>query len=499
MDRRIYIDSLNDGRDVWYSGKKVTDLVKHPVLGRCVKNKACEYDLHHDPDLKELFTARDDDGRNICVAYKIPRTSDDLVRYRHALEIAIDKVGGGVSDRLHFGFELGSGLLIHTLSLVRGSFGSKVPKEYMRNLEGFYRHCSEQDLTLTTAFTELKGDQRIPPWNRPLYMRIIKETSKGLIVQGIRRISTGAAYAHEIWTATNPDIYRQRSVSSKEATAHASMLFLFAIPMNTPGLKIICRPSEVSLQDRKFDFPVSWYDEVDAMVVFDNVLVPWERVFSYGDANFMKAYGPGNSVLNEYSHCISMVSSMEVLVGAAYSIVEQNGLWSNQVIKQQVADLVVTLCTSKATLRMAEIEPVQKEAGLLEPSPTMMHVALNHGINSYQSMLPVVRDLVGGSTTTSQSYRDLTSPEIGGFVEHAFRGTRTGKERLAIIKLIEDLTSSLFAARKSQFLSFSLGAPHTKKLALAEHFDFKPLLDKLNKILDIDNSQDEGTQNKQDH
>ncbi len=113
----------------------------------------------------------------------------------------------------------------------------------------------------------------------------------------------------------------------------------------------------------------------------------------------------------------------------------------------------------------------------------MMHVALVYGISVYNKMLRVVRDLGGGSTTTNQSYKDLLSPEIGSYVEACFEGTKSARERLAVLKLIEDLTSSLYAQRKDQFLRFSLGPPEMKKLSLAQVYDFKPLLEKLSRVL----------------
>jgi aromatic ring hydroxylase len=98
-------------------------------------------------------------------------------------------------------------------------------------------------------------------------------------VSRMRRISTGAAYADEQWVNTNPEVWRA-GIPAAQVSKLGPLLFIFSIPLNAPGLKILCRPGEVTTQ-RRFDFPLSWYDEVDATIVFDDALVPWERLLSY--------------------------------------------------------------------------------------------------------------------------------------------------------------------------------------------------------------------------
>jgi len=483
MNGRDYIESLKDGRQVWYDGERVPSVPDHPVLKRCVENRAREYDLHSDPKCRELLNFADDGGERRCIMYRVPRSREDLIAYRRALETALIEAGGCVSDHMHFSLEGGIGLLFRTLSLARGSFASSMPKECIQRLESYYQHMKRNHLTTTVAFSEVKGDQSKPPWEQPQYMRVVKETDRGIIVKGIRKISTAVAYSAEVWTAPVPDLYRKPGLSDADAAGkYRHLFFLFAVPVGAPGVKVICRPSEVSYGQSRFDHPVSWYDEIDGMVIFDNVLVPWERVFSYGDRKFLQAYG-GESGFGQYAHLISMISRMELLVGAAYSIVDHNGLWGDSGMKQTLAELVVNLEAAKACLRVAEIEPDQIEAGMALPSRRMMHVAMVYGIGVYSRMQRVVRDLGGGSTTTNQSYKDLVSPEIGSYVEACFEGTRSGRERLAVLKLIEDLTSSLYAQRKDQFLRFSLGPPEMKKLSLAQAYDFKPLLEKLSRVL----------------
>ncbi len=198
-------------------------------------------------------------------------------------------------------------------------------------------------------------------------MRVIKETDSGIVVKGLRKISTAVAYSAEAWTASVPDVYRKPGLGDADAAGkYRHLFFLFAVPVNTPGVKVIFRPSEVSYNESRFDHPISRNDEIDRMIVYDDVLVPWERVFSYGERKFLQAYG-GESGFGQYAHLISMISRMELLMAAAYSIADHNGLWGDSGMKQVVAELVMNLEAARACLRVAEMEPDQIEAGMVLP------------------------------------------------------------------------------------------------------------------------------------
>jgi 4-hydroxyphenylacetate 3-monooxygenase len=174
---------------------------------------------------------------------------------------------------------------------------------------------------------------------------------------------------------------------------------------------------------------------------------------------------------------------MELLVGAAYRTAKLEGDLGNAAVSQQLADLVVSLEATRALLRLSELQPSVGETGMALPSTHLLQIAITHGVQMYYDMLLVVRDLAGASVTTHQTYEDLTSPEIGQFVEECFGGKAMAEERLGLFNLIQDLAASHFAARQDQFSRFSAGTPTAKKLALAQGYDFQPLLDKVDRIL----------------
>ena len=474
---------FDDGRQVWYSGQRVTSLADHPVLRRCIENRALEMALHDDPVYRDLFWTGSENGVPRCVVLSPPKSSDDLIRYRKALEVALDQVGGGVSDRFHFSWGNGLGLLFHTVGLVQGSMAGHVDPAYAANLTQYLRFCQDHHVSMTTAFSEARGDRRKPPWEQEQYLQVVKERDDGLVFRGMRRISTGAAYADELWVTVNPEVPRA-APPPDQVDKFNRLLFIVAMPLNAPGIKIICRPSEMTTQHR-FDFPLSWYDEIDAMVVFEDVLVPWERVFSYRDHDFMKGYLATGTGVAEYAHCICAASKAEMVVGVAYLMAEANGDLGNPAVMTPISELVMYLELIRVCIKTAELEPESRMPTMMIPNRVALDVAVNTISAEYFRVLKVLRDLGGGSVTTNQNLDDLESPEIGSYVERVFAGAVSGRQRLAILNLIEDLSTSLFSARKEQYQTFSLGPPFAKKMALSNEYDFTRVADKVRGLLNL--------------
>jgi aromatic ring hydroxylase len=485
---REYIDSLRDGREVWYAGERVRNVADHPILRRIVENRAKEYDLHDDPAYADLLSFFSDSGERRCILYQIPKHKEDLLTRRKALELAFRKAGGSASDHLHFSIEGSIAHLLRIIDLVRGSWRDLMPK-FRKNIEDFYDHCARNHRIISSAVLEAMGDKRKKAWEQPHFMRIVDENDEGLIVRGVRRVCTNAVQGHEMFVATSPDVYQRRDVSS-QADELKPYLFMFALPVNTRGVKIICRPAAVSFREHtavpfdfhRFDFPASWYDPMDALIAFDNVLVPWERVFSYQDIDFLRAFGP-QSALAQYSEAIGAVATLELLTGSAYLMAEQRGDLDNPLTQSMLCELIVPLETLRAFIHAAESAAEVTVSGMVEPNRAVMDVAFLYLDNHYWNLLKLVRDLGGGSVTTNQTYADLIHPEIGEYVEECFGGKASGLRQLALLNLNQDLTSSRFAVRRESLMTFSLGPPTARKTGLLQAYDFKPLVERVSELI----------------
>jgi len=485
-----YLARVDDDRAVWYAGEKIDSILNHPVLGRCVRNRAEEYDLHFGEHSDELCF-QDKRGESACIQYQMPKEQEDIQRHRTGLETALGQSGGYVSDHLHYSWESAGGLMAYANALIQGPAGDDFPDEYVKNIEEYYQYCCDNDISIAPAFAELDHDS--DSLDEAPIMRA-EETNDGLIVNGIRTISTAAAYVDDLWVTTSPEIYREPGLDLTEAIEeNPEYFFAFSLPVDTDGLKVICRPSEVSLEDDQFDYPVSYYDEVDGIVSFEDVLVPWDRVLCYDSPAFFEHYSktPPTTI---YSHNISMINRLELMLGTLRSLTEKRGNWNVSAVQTQVVDnLVVPLESIKALLRRAETEsePLDADSEFIVPSEIDVNLALLKGMQVHSQAQQIVRKLAGGMITVSHSLADLHSSEVGDQVEEVYeKPGGNGKDILRETKLIEDITSSIFSARRDHFLSFSLGPPHVKKFNASQLYDFESLVEKSEEFLNHAEARD---------
>jgi 4-hydroxyphenylacetate 3-monooxygenase len=265
-----FLEGLRDGREVWLDGLRVDDVTAHPALAGAAQTLADLYDLQHeDPDV--LLTADDETGESIAVSHIIPRSRADLAR-RHA---AIERVARATLGLL--------GRSPDYLNVTMAGFAGRADVWALNgNGEGAdnlvrYQHAARRhDWSMTHAIVNPTVDKAIPEVDSgggEIVVHKVADTADGIVVRGARALATLAPFADEMVVYPGQPIPR-------DATRFA---LSFAVPMATPGLRFLCRDSCSAGGDRR-DHPLSSrFDEQDAVVIFDDVEVPRERVFLDGD------------------------------------------------------------------------------------------------------------------------------------------------------------------------------------------------------------------------
>jgi len=231
--------------------------------------------------------------------------------------------------------------------------------------------------------------------------------------------------------------------------------FLCALPLNSPGLKGLCRPAGVSLHDSRVDHPVSWYDEIDGMVVLDDVLVPWERVLVYQDLDFFIGWlCQGFAQPADFDLCISTASRMELLVGAGSLATRSNGTLGTPAAQSTLGRLFAPLEALRLFIRAAEERPdVNEASGFMLPSSYYCHLGLNEIFDHLGEMMGTVADIMGGTTVTSQSSEDLAHPELGPLLDKFFsRPGFSGEQVVRLGRFLQDLTCSAYALREQMYV-----------------------------------------------
>jgi aromatic ring hydroxylase len=257
-----YRASLRDGRTVWYRGRRVDDVTAVPELRVAVDHAALDFDVGHDPEFRDLAIAKDpDSGEEYSAYYRIPRCADDLLA-RSSLIETVTAVGGTLVTLVK---EIGSDALFGLLRVLDGEAASHV--------RAYYERCRDDDLAVAVAQTDVKGDRSLPPHAQPdpdLYVHVVDEQADGVVVRGAKTHTSTAVNANEII------VLPTRAMGAGDS----DYAIAFAVPVNTPGLTLYVSPYGAEVRDA-FEFPVSHkHAMLETLTVFDDVFVPWERVFA---------------------------------------------------------------------------------------------------------------------------------------------------------------------------------------------------------------------------
>ncbi|MGH7965053.1 MAG: 4-hydroxyphenylacetate 3-hydroxylase N-terminal domain-containing protein, partial [Candidatus Binatia bacterium] len=277
-----YRESLKDGRTIYVNGECVTDVTAYPPFQGTIETLADLYDLQHEQ--RELLTfPSPKNGQPVNLSFLMGETVEEVERRRRAEEFRLEFTCGLMGRLPDF-----MNALVTDVASLADLFGRREPR-FGEHLTRYYEACRDNDLCLTHTLADPQIDRSKGPAQQSdpaLALHFVKETDRGIIVHGARMLSTLAPFANELWVGP---FYPRK-------TGEEAYALCFALPMNTPGLKFICREPYNSGRSH-FDRPLSSrFDEEDALAVFENVLVPWERVFINGDieaSNYILSRVPG--------------------------------------------------------------------------------------------------------------------------------------------------------------------------------------------------------------
>ena len=332
----------------------------------------------------------------------------------------------------------------------------------------------QHDLVLTHTLINLQRNRA--PLATPLEDRtdvalaLVKETDAGVVVRGARVLATLGPLSDEI------AVYPARS-HRVPGDAPERYSFAFAIPCCTPGLKFLCRESLV-LGRSHFDHPLaSRFEEMDAIVLFDDVLVPWERVFLLGDAELGNNLPMGT---NQYVHSGHQVVTKnlvkcEFILGLASLMVGTLGSSQLAQVQQMIAEIIEYLEITKACLRSAETDAKVDQWGVMCPSVLPIMVARNQFIRMYPRMAEILHLLGSSSLMALPTEADLggpLGPELNRYME---TDTSSAEERIRLFRLAWDACCSAFGSRQVLYERFFQGDALRNALILDNLYDKEPM------------------------
>ena len=440
-------------REVWLRGERVKDVTRHPGLANGARAVAALYDMQHERTLRDEMTyVSPSTGDRVGLSFIIPRTREDLERRRvMMLHWARHSCGmmGRSPDFMNVTFAAWAGAAPY-FAQSRPAFGE--------NIERYYEYIREHDLTLTHALINLQRSRSGSGLNleEGTALSVVRETDAGIVVRGARILATLGPLADEI------AVYSPRV--SQMARGHNPFALNFAIPCGTPGLKFVCRES-FDLGGSHFDHPLgSRFEEMDCVVFFDDVLVPWERVFLLGDVDLINETGARTHSMAHSAHqgAAKNIAKCEFVLGVALLVAETLGNAHLAHSEERLAELMQHTELMKACTRAAEADAQLDEWGVMCPALLPIEMTRNLFMTAYPRMVEILQ-LLGSSsfmiTPTEADFRGPLAPQIEQYLATDTTGAR---DRVKLFRLAWDIAGTSFGSRQVLYERFFAGDPLTR-------------------------------------
>ncbi|MBD8034267.1 4-hydroxyphenylacetate 3-monooxygenase, oxygenase component [Solibacillus merdavium] len=444
----FYINRLNQlNNEVWFDGEKVEGLLsEHPAFKGLIKTKASLYDLQHNPKIKDEMTfISPKSGEPIGLSFLQPKTKEDLVKRRKMIEHWARHTYGILGRSPDY---LNSVLMSFASSaeILKGQENC-----FPENVEAFFELVRENDLSLTHTFITPqvnRSQNYFERTNEPISAKIIEENEHGLVIKGARLLATQGGLTDEVLV-----------FGGGKAVFAEDEAFAFAIPSNTKGVKFICRDTFIG-GDSHFDHPLSSrYEEIDSIIVFDNVLVPWERIFFYNNFEIAGKFLMESSFHHfaKYQVTIRQIVKTEFILGIAELLVDTINVREYQHIHEKLSEIIVGLETMKALLEKSENNAVLDKWGYLRPAIFPLKVAGNIFSKLYPRYIEIIQ-LIGASGMITLPTKKAFHSDIRADLDQYLQGaTKTAEDRVKIFRLAWDLTMSSFGTRQMQYERFFFG------------------------------------------
>ncbi|MFI6924559.1 4-hydroxyphenylacetate 3-hydroxylase family protein [Nonomuraea spiralis] len=433
-----YVESLRDDREIYLYGERVKDVTEHPAFHNPVRMTARLYDALHADDTRELLTCPTDSGGEGYTHrfFTTPRTVEDLVADQRAI---------ATWARMSYGW---MGRSPDYKASFLGTLGANADfyAPFDGNARRWYRESQEKVLFWNHAIVHPPVDRNRPPDEvNDVYVHVERETDAGLVVSGAKVVATGSALTHYNFIA-----HYGLPVKKREFALVAT------VPMDAPGLKLICRPSygmAAALTGGPFDHPLSSrLDENDSILVLDKVLIPWENVFIYGDLGKAQLF-TGESGFTErftFHGCVRLAVKLEFIAGLLVRALEITGTKDFRGVQTRIGEVLAWRNLFWALSDAAARNPVQWREGALLPNPQYGLAYRWFMQIGYPRVREIVlQDVASGLIYVNSGAADFKNPDVRPYLDKYLRGSdgTDAEGRVKVMKLLWDAIGSEFGGR----------------------------------------------------
>lgn len=466
-DGRAYVESLRDGREVWVHGEKVADVTRHPAFAGVAQTIGSLYDLQHQPATRDAMTYVDEDGVRSSISYMPPRSPEDLLRRRRNTEVWTEHSFGMFGRLPDFCSAMIVGFhdLHDELNALHAGFGD--------NATNYLKFARQNDLVLSHALHDPHMDKTLRPKQDPdRCLRIVKERDDGIVVRGARFCTLGPL-SNEVVVAPTYVL----------GEGEEDFAIWFACALNAPGLKQVCR-DPISLRPDTADHPLSAkYDEQDVLLIFEDVLIPWERVF------LMRNPKEANTLFRSrvmswagYASVLQLLARLELLIGTAHLIAETGGIAGRPLVGLEMGELASYAGMFKGLLRAAEVDCKRTPGGHYALGDTS-HLRPLITMTS-ERIINIFEHVATSAPVFTPTIEDFDAPELRPLLDIYGRGKGVDAlYRHKLCRLAWELSSSSFGGRQQLYERLHSGSPEVIIANAYQRYDKSKGIAMVNKII----------------
>ena len=456
-----YRESLRDGREVWMSGERVLDVTTHPQFRPIVDARARIYDMAHEDGTRDVMSYAGDDGERNAISTQLPRTREHWSAKQRMVDAVFDELGGVVT-------RVGDETVGEMWSLFDGkAVLDEVDPQWSGNIERHILRAQREDPCHVSANTDPKGDRSKRPQDQDpdMLLHVVRESDNGIIVRGAK-YETAAAYSNQAFA--KPTI---ANWGDSELSEYAVG---FIVEMGSKGLKHICRAGFAGRAPAG-DYPIAnHFDEIDTLLVFDDVEIPWENVLFYRHtraASFIRA------TLHRYSafaYVQRNVRLADLMIGAALHNVRQTGLEHQQAVQEKLAHLACYREGIHAHLTAAIALAEESPGGLLMPNQSLLYTGRVLASSQMPQAMHIARELCGGQICVTPDAATFAAAETGPWMEkfYSINERWTAEDRRRLLAYARDLLNSDYAGHRLTFQLFAQSPPFANLGAVYRNFDW---------------------------
>jgi len=457
-----YLDSLNDRRVVYADGKRVNNVTTYPKLRAALQTCTMYYILENDPRYQSKMTARTGDGNIVPFVFLPVKDASDMLRKRDTV-LFLARTCLGVSA----GGSFVAADVLNALTVVSQRMCKEVKTDYSERVDAYRKHLMKNDPIVVGAVTDAKGDRSLRPSeqvpHKDFYVRIIDRQRDGIVVRGAKWHIARAPLADELFVCPT------RSMRQEDRNYAVS----FAIPVNTRGISMVMGARE-PLEEGDYDeYPLtSARATAEALVIFDDVFVPRERVFLCKEWKFAGQIAHMFGNFHRLHADTYKYAEIEIMVGAASLLAESNGVEKAEHIKDKLSWLAFYLETIGALGQAAAEHPfIDTTTGLAYPNPVYSNAAKFFFADNYHQAVKYVQDIAGGIIADVPSFKNFRRWKTRTFIEKYLQGKSevSTENRLRTVLLARDAC----AAYRQAATIHAEGSLASQRMALYNSSDWE--------------------------